>query len=39
MIKIKKMPTKKMLEEFLRGLFSNSKVIFNIKKGKFEKAK
>lgn len=35
-MKIKKMPNKETLEEFLEGFSKNPKVIFNNKKGEFE---
>ena len=34
-IKIKKMPDKKTLEDFLKGMFKKTKVYFNLKKGIF----
>lgn len=36
-IKINKMPTKKILEEFLEGMFKTPTIVFNMKEGKFEK--
>ena len=36
---LKKMPDRKLLEDFINGLSSTVKVVFNIEKGEFERTR